>query len=141
MAKPYFTRRRRISLKKAHIVLVDKCVLFSGGRWWIHDHNFESASPPLVWRIAGNVCNSIGKNVRAILGPFLATPSPTNKKTRHDVSGLFVGGRWWIRTTEAKTQQIYSLPPLATREISHIKVHLFVWTWLELVNGVEPSTC
>ena len=31
MAKPYFTRRRRISLKKAHIVLVDKCVLFSGG--------------------------------------------------------------------------------------------------------------
>ena len=31
MAEPYFTRRRRISLKKAHIVLVDKCVLFSGG--------------------------------------------------------------------------------------------------------------
>ena len=30
LAKPYFTRRRRISLKKAHIVLVDKCVLFSG---------------------------------------------------------------------------------------------------------------
>ena len=30
MAKPYFTRRRRISLKKAHIVLVDKCVLFFG---------------------------------------------------------------------------------------------------------------
>ena len=30
MAEPYFTRRRRISLKKAHIVLVDKCVLFSG---------------------------------------------------------------------------------------------------------------
>ena len=35
MAKPYFTRRRRISLKKAHIVLVDKCVLFSGGSGWI----------------------------------------------------------------------------------------------------------
>ena len=31
MAKPYFTRRRRISLKKAHICLPDKCVLFSGG--------------------------------------------------------------------------------------------------------------
>ena len=30
------------------------------------------------------------------------------------------GGRWWIRTTEAEKQQIYSLPPLATREISHI---------------------
>ena len=35
MAEPYFTRRRRISSKKAHIVLVDKCVLFSGGGWWI----------------------------------------------------------------------------------------------------------
>ena len=36
MAKPYFTRRRRISLKKAHIVLIDKCVLFSGAgdRTW-----------------------------------------------------------------------------------------------------------
>ena len=31
MAEPYFTRRRRISLKKAHICPVDKCVLFSGG--------------------------------------------------------------------------------------------------------------
>ena len=30
------------------------------------------------------------------------------------------GGRRWIRTIEAKTQQIYSLPPLATREFSPI---------------------
>ena len=30
-----------------------------------------------------------------------------------------------------RCQQIYSLSPLATREISH----------MELVNGVEPSTC
>ena len=44
------------------------------------------------------------------------------------------GGRGWIRTTEAEKQQIYSLPPLATRELAHnIK--------MELVNGVEPSTC
>ena len=34
---------------------------------------------------------------------------------------FFSGGRWWIRTTEAEKQQIYSLPPLATREISHIE--------------------
>ena len=33
---------------------------------------------------------------------------------------LFSGGRGWIRTTEAEKQQIYSLPPLATRELSHI---------------------
>ena len=30
------------------------------------------------------------------------------------------GGSGWIRTTEAKMQQIYSLPPLATREHSHM---------------------
>ena len=30
------------------------------------------------------------------------------------------GGRGWIRTTEAEKQQIYSLPPLATRELVHI---------------------
>ena len=56
-----------------------------------------------------------------------------------DKSAFFVGGRWWIRTTEVKWQQIYSLPPLAAREISHI-----MSTWcgqLELVIGVEPTTC
>ena len=51
MAKPYFTRRRRISLKKAHIVLVDKCVLFSGGEEEIRTlepcyrlHDFQSCA-------------------------------------------------------------------------------------------------
>ena len=33
------------------------------------------------------------------------------------------GGRRWIRTTEAEKQQIYSLPPLATREFSHIQLN------------------
>ena len=33
------------------------------------------------------------------------------------------GGRGWIRTTEAEKQQIYSLPPLATREFSHIQLN------------------
>ena len=32
----------------------------------------------------------------------------------------FFGGGGWIRTIEAKTQQIYSLPPLATRELHQI---------------------
>ena len=35
---------------------------------------------------------------------------------------FFSGGRGWIRTIEAEKQQIYSLPPLATRELSHIKL-------------------
>ena len=32
------------------------------------------------------------------------------------------GGGEWIRTTEAIKQQIYSLSPLATRELLHIKL-------------------
>ena len=41
-------------------------------------------------------------------------------KTDHQKDGLFLfGGRGWIRTTEAEKQQIYSLPPLATRELAH----------------------
>ena len=53
---------------------------------------------------------------------------------RHPKGCLFMfGGRGWIRTTEAEKQQIYSLPPLATRELAHIK--------LELVMGLEPATC
>ena len=37
--------------------------------------------------------------------------------------GLYLqysGGRGWIWTIEAEKQQIYSLPPLTTRELSHI---------------------
>ena len=43
---------------------------------------------------------------------------------------------WWRRVDSnhrSETQQIYSLPPLATRELLHIK--------LELVDGFEPPTC
>ena len=43
---------------------------------------------------------------------------------------------WWEKVDSnhrSMTQQIYSLPPLATREFSHIK--------LELVDGLEPPTC
>ena len=43
---------------------------------------------------------------------------------------------WWRRVDSnhrSETQQIYSLPPLATRELLHIP--------LELVDGLEPPTC
>ena len=43
---------------------------------------------------------------------------------------------WWERVDSnhrSRRQQIYSLPPLATRELSHIQ--------LELVDGLEPPTC
>ena len=53
------------------------------------------------------------------------------KKPKRQKRLGFSGGRGWIRTIEAKQQQIYSLPPLATRELSHIKFKLAV-----LIEGV-----
>ena len=47
---------------------------------------------------------------------------------------------WWERVDSdhrSETQQIYSLPPLATREHSHIKLK----KKMELVDGLEPPTC
>ena len=46
---------------------------------------------------------------------------------------------WWERVDSnhrSRRQQIYSLPPLATREHSHIQ-----FITLELVDGLEPPTC
>ena len=54
-----------------------------------------------------------------------------NKKVQTSIRSDFSGGRGWIRTIEAKQQQIYSLPPLATRELSHIKFKLAV-----LIEGI-----
>ena len=75
---------------------------------------------------------------RAILVVFLAA-SYAHQHKRHPFGCLCVGGGWWIRTTEVNAQQIYSLPPLAAREIPHIVGH--VRDPLELVIGVEPTTC
>ena len=47
-----------------------------------------------------------------------------------------VGNIWWGMVDSnhrRRCQQIYSLSPLATREIPHMK--------LELVDGFEPPTC
>ena len=41
-----------------------------------------------------------------------------------------LGGRGWIRTTEAEKQQIYSLSPLATREHAHIQ---FCSSWIACI--------
>ena len=52
------------------------------------------------------------------------------------------GGSGWIRTTEGISQQIYSLPPLATREHSHIQfAEAPLFQKVELVDGLEPPTC
>ena len=49
---------------------------------------------------------------------------------------------WWGKLDSdqrSQWQQIYSLPPLAAREIPHIRSRFA--KPMELVNGVEPSTC
>ena len=49
------------------------------------------------------------------------------------------GGQGRIRTFEDRSQQIYSLPPLATR--APIQTTLRTRKNLELVMGLEPATC
>lgn len=47
-------------------------------------------------------------------------PAAQTKTPCRSTAGGVVGGSGWIRTTEAIMQQIYSLPPLAAREHSHM---------------------
>ncbi len=70
-------------------------------------------------------CVSLAKNI----GIFYMQKAifSRHKKNPHYYAGFNrKSGRGWIRTIEVKEQQIYSLPPLATRELSHIK---FKWSW------------
>ena len=91
----------------------------------VHSHRFICAlaenSPPDCFLIA---C------LRIHLLPFCC-----GKKLRNTLKG--VPKFWWEKVDSnhrSMTQQIYSLPPLATREFSHI-------LFLELVDGLEPPTC
>ena len=64
---------------------------------------------------------------------FILKFAQTQKKSDAKASDFF----WWGRTDSnhrSETQQIYSLSPLATRELPHIR---FV---LEPVDGLEPPT-
>ena len=56
------------------------------------------------------------------------------EKSTHCLGRQMCAFFWWGMVDSdhrSQWQQIYSLPPLAAREIPH----------MELVNGVEPSTC
>ena len=50
-------------------------------------------------------------------------------------SSLITSGKRWIRTTEGKNQQIYSLPHLATLVFSQNSLRTF-----EPMEGIEPTT-
>ena len=64
----------------------------------------------------------------------------TNKKQKEPISRfLSNGGRWWIRTTEARSNRFTVCPlwPLGKSPISNCHGDKDV----ELVDGLEPPTC
>ena len=66
---------------------------------------------------------------------FESKPLHITKKSITERCWTFL---WWGRTDSnhrSETQQIYSLSPLATRELPHIKL-----ARLEPVDGLEPPT-
>ena len=70
---------------------------------------------------------------------FRIRPPNNQKHKKTNPKGLVF--LWWGRTDSnhrSDTQQIYSLSPLATRELPHIQFAPFVW--LEPVDGLEPPT-
>ena len=73
----------------------------------------------LLWRIY--FLNAAGiRPTAASAAVFLNHPFPTKKKTDVPAVHRF---SWWERVDSnhrSQRQQIYSLPPLATRERSHI---------------------
>ena len=101
MAKPYFTRRRRISLKKAHIVLVDKCVLFSGG-----DGGFVTTSSLR----SGQGSNGASPRLKVFRDPCIRAPhhsSPVNTKSPPLCGRLFVlvGDGGFVTTSSLRSGQ------------------------------------
>ena len=65
------------------------------------------------------------------------------EKSTHCLGRQMCAFFWWGMVDSdhrSQWQQIYSLPPLAAREIPHIRIGLLPYR-MELVNGVEPSTC
>ena len=67
--------------------------------------------------------------------------SPTNKNPPAQLVGFY----WWGKVDSnhrSYKQQIYSLSPLATRELSHIEfqAETHLRQKMELVDGLEPPT-
>ena len=70
----------------------------------------------------GCFCAVFGDSATAVrIHPWICFEKfRTKEKLQHLYDAGVLGGRGWIRTTEAEKQQIYSLSPLATREHAHI---------------------
>ena len=88
-----------------------------GGRGWI------ARAAHLKKPLRGFFAAGTDSGGRCCSNPPAAIPLICFYKTETPVPGSdtgVLGGRGWIRTTEAEKQQIYSLSPLATREHAHI---------------------
>ena len=71
----------------------------------------------------GCFCAVFGDSAAAVrIHPWICFEKfRTKEKLQCHYNTGVLGGRGWIRTTEAEKQQIYSLSPLATREHAHIQ--------------------
>ena len=105
-AKPRSFAVRQTSLKKA-------LAFASAFFWWRR----------VDWRVRAPIKQSPGLfylpagNRRC---PHLNLLDQNKKRPVWNYGSFFIGGGGWIRTTEVERQQIYSLPPLAARELLHI---------------------
>ena len=87
--------------------------------WWAR---VDVASRAAKNSPLGCFCAVFGDSAAAVrIHPWICFEKfRTKEKLQHLYDTGVLGGRGWIRTTEAEKQQIYSLSPLATREHAHI---------------------
>ena len=100
--------------KNAHVFLHKRSL---GGRGWI------ARAAHLKKPLRGFFAAGTDGGGRCCSNPPATIPLMCFYKTETPAPGSdagVLGGRGWIRTTEAEKQQIYSLSPLATREHAHI---------------------
>ena len=115
-----------------------------------------SSGPNRVFRPRrrANPTENISTNPGRLSAPRfpLPSPSPIPSKTHNPQKGTKKAPipqnrsffRWWGKVDSnhrSRRQQIYSLPPLATREFPHETISCFLALPLELVDGLEPPTC
>ena len=77
----------------------------------------------------------IQKGLRCFRKRKMTPPDRGGNDKKQKTDAESIGLLKWERVDlnhRSETQQIYSLPPLATRELSHL---------IKLVDGLEPPTC
>ena len=91
--------------------------------------DYKSAALPLSqWSLFG------GNNRDRTCDPLLVRQMLSQLSYASISISIKLNFKWWGRTDSnhrSESQQIYSLPPLATRELPHLELHV----------GVEPTTC